>query len=245
MIIIYIYTLNTYAVYMITVGISFCEHKYEIVPRIAEFFNSISNVSYLFAAAGLAAGVGPIPIAYTLGFVGIGSFFFHSTGSVVGEMIDEWAMICFMVHVFCMLNKKRPNRLYPLIIFVLLLGMFYYTSRPVYKIFIDLFAVALVTLLSSLYLQIRSNDGKVPRRYYMYSLSAFLVAYAAWCVEQYTPCTTIAHFYVLHPAWHIGTAISMYHLVQCIHHLPVAAHLDPNTGVPLSLFHDVAASDTF
>ncbi|KAI5783568.1 ceramidase [Geopyxis carbonaria] len=83
-----------------TAKMNFCELDYYMTPYIAEFINTISNVSYLWLAwhgyrqCCRNGGNNTIKLGYALlAFVGIGSIVFHATLKYECQLIDELAML--------------------------------------------------------------------------------------------------------------------------------------------------------
>ncbi|XP_046857220.1 alkaline ceramidase-like isoform X2 [Xenia sp. Carnegie-2017] len=85
-----------------TAHIDWCEPNYEFSPNIAEFFNTISNCIYfvipplniyLFSEYSSKVGQSFNVVWLLMMVIGASSAYFHATLSLVGQLLDEVAIL--------------------------------------------------------------------------------------------------------------------------------------------------------
>lgn len=85
-----------------TAHIDWCEPNYAISPNIAEFFNTVSNIIYfvipplniyLFREYSNIIGAGFNVVWILMMMIGASSAYFHATLSLVGQLLDEVAIL--------------------------------------------------------------------------------------------------------------------------------------------------------
>ena len=94
--------------------IDWCENNYEYSPYIAEFFNTISNIPYIIF---YYVGIYSFKNFYCknddkllygcLLLIGITSFYFHATLSLLGQLLDEFCIILLLANTLCMIYKDK------------------------------------------------------------------------------------------------------------------------------------------
>ncbi|KAK5637777.1 hypothetical protein RI129_000040 [Pyrocoelia pectoralis] len=104
--------------------IDWCEGNYKFSPLIAEFVNTVTNIIFvilppllihLFRGYGQFVNRGIHIIWILLIFVGLSSAYFHATLSLIGQLLDEVAILWVFFVAFSMFY---PRRLFPVKRFV-------------------------------------------------------------------------------------------------------------------------------
>lgn len=102
--------------------IDWCEPNYTMHPSIAEFTNTISNITfillspvfiYLYRDYARVVNHGVTIIWILFAIVGISSAYFHATLSLLGQMLDELSILWLLAASFALWT---PRRVYPAIL---------------------------------------------------------------------------------------------------------------------------------
>ena len=105
-----------------TSPVDWCESNYRLHPLIAEFANTVSNVSFLIASPILIylfndyakqVNRGIYLIWLLFAAVGLASAYFHATLSLLGQLLDELTILWLLSTAFGM---WIPRRSYPRIL---------------------------------------------------------------------------------------------------------------------------------
>ena len=89
--------------------ISFCEPKYDVMPQIAEFWNTISNIGFLLVGWKWFFRTKQKFPPFFCFFTGIGSILFHATIHYWGECFDEFAMIFLLSSLIIIAYDFTPR----------------------------------------------------------------------------------------------------------------------------------------
>jgi hypothetical protein len=176
-----------------------------------ETTNSISNVAFFIAHAYAPE----TKSCWLISVVGIGSFYFHVSGSYLGELIDELAMS--LLAYFYFVDVYGPSTTYAALTAVVWI---LYVTLGAYSIFVTFF---LLQILVPVYI-VAFHTQKTPQQK-MDLLKArvcIFVAVYCWGNERYLyanglcPVDVADPRYYLHSYWHIGTALAHYHFMLVI-----------------------------
>lgn len=229
--------------------VDWCEANYSVVPGIAEFWNTISNsiffiippiLIYLFKQYQRQVCSGVNVVWVLLIFVGAGSVYFHSTLSLVGQLLDEvailyvclaalanWVPSSYLPNVF----KKDRKKFY---IFLSLSGIcttaVAFIKPEVNHLLLFSFGIPGLYLLVN---ELRNCD--CPRVYHVGVMSAvwFFTAVGCWISDRFF-CDQIS-FQYLHCAWHIFICLGSYMACVCYAYF-YACHECPEQGPRLSFW---------
>ena len=184
--------------------IEFCEEKYLINPYISEFWNSISNLSYIYVGYRLNR----IPtFSNPIYAVGISSFLFHATGRFYAEILDEFS-ICFIVLlIYCHSDKVSNNDVH-FLTSIVILNFLFYVKIKLFLIFYFLYISIVIITFSKFYY--KKGIGE----FLMY----FIPAKICWLIEH-NYCQDNQELYIFHSFWHILSALSLYKLIQLINRI--------------------------
>ncbi|XP_013133267.1 PREDICTED: alkaline ceramidase [Papilio polytes] len=207
--------------------VDWCESNYSISPVIAEFFNTVTNVIFFLFPPVLihlfqeySKFVNPaINVLWVLLMVvGLSSAYFHATLSLVGQLLDELAILWVFMAAFAMFFPKRY--------FPKFLG----GNRRLLSFYCSLFAVlstgflvmhpaanafALMTLVAPalFFLYKELNRVKCPRVYRLglRCMAVCLLAMFCWIIDRmFCDAWLSIDFPYLHGVWHILIFIASY-----------------------------------
>lgn len=208
-----------------------CEPNYEIIPTVAEFYNTISNVVFIIPAVILSilfhkSYVGKLSCKCHLVWIsmvvmGIGSAYYHATLNLFGQLWDEAGILWVTMATFGLFTpthylpnymKKRRSTFQITIFFCLLLQMFLLTVYPVINKFaFTIYGIPVFYMLVKESKQTSNQDAKLIG---WQAFSTWIIAIFCWVFDQvscgFLLSTGIKY---LHALWHIFAAIAA---VRCI-----------------------------
>ena len=182
------------------IPLTFCEGKYEKNKYIAEYYNTLSSIGYLFLGLYLIKNK-QIYLGYCLIYLFVGTFIMHMTLQRYGQIMDETAMLLIVFNVSKKLNVKNTQ------IQKYCLNTLTYTSFTVYiifnknkYIFISIFFSYLLYCGKLINKKLRGNTNLILYTFFM------TISFVFWLLDQL--CYNKVDYY--HALWHIGTTISMF-----------------------------------
>ncbi|XP_047525121.1 alkaline ceramidase [Pieris napi] len=207
--------------------VDWCESNYSITPMIAEFVNTVSNILFFLLPPvlihlfqGYAKFFNPaINVLWLLLMVvGLSSAYFHATLSLVGQLLDELAILWVFMAAFATFFPKRyfpsflgGNRrllaLYASVFSVLSTGFLVMHPKANAFALMTLAVPALVFLCKEL------KRVKCPRVYRLglRCVAVSLLAMFCWITDRmFCDAWLYINFPYLHGAWHILIFIASY-----------------------------------
>jgi hypothetical protein len=174
-----------------------------------ETMNSISNIAFVIAHAFA-------PDGWLISVVGLGSFYFHVSGSYLGELTDELAMS--LLAYFYFVDVYGPSNVYAVLTAIV---WSLYIIHGTYSIFVTFF---LCQILTPVYIVVfRTRKTARQKMDLLKALVCISGAVYCWGYERHLhanglcPVDVADPRYYLHSYWHIGTALAHYHFMLVIH----------------------------
>jgi hypothetical protein len=181
--------------------IDWCEDNYQVSYYIAEVLNTFSNIPFLILSYyGLQNHHGPHEKVFwtIMALIGLFSAYFHATLSELGQVLDEEAILLFMIWLEIELHLK---------ISMIVISTITLFALPYFNRFY--LAIAVCYQFSKFYFNPQHHHPELKRLYetlmVFYSLAGIL-----WIIDL-----TLCHYlYIsLHWIWHLTTALGMYQTI--------------------------------
>lgn len=186
-------------------SVTFCEDKYIKSQYIAEYYNTLSGISY--SLVGLYFYNKNIKdIGFILFFLGIGTCLLHATQRFYGQWLDECSMLTLCFYTIKRLRLKKNKFTRDNILLVILFSYFYFDN------FFGYFLILFSSLL--IYIYFIAKELNINRRYFQIYLYVFIFSAVCWALDQVF-CNYVKNYY-LHAVWHIGTSISIFFGINSI-----------------------------
>tara|TARA_B100001540_G_scaffold40663_1_gene36069 strand:- start:10 stop:615 length:606 start_codon:yes stop_codon:yes gene_type:complete len=185
------------------VSVSFCEEKYVVSDYIAEYYNTMSALSYVIVGI-LFYRTRLKELSIIMILLGLGTALLHGTLRFYGQWLDEISMLILSFFIIKEIRKEKFNkRTSNLYLVTLILPYF------IFEKFFCYFFLVFCSLQIYIYLIARKKIKKYTLEYYLiksYSI-ILLISGICWLLDQLF-CEYVRE-YQLHAVWHAGTALSM------------------------------------
>jgi len=185
------------------ISISFCEDKYVVSKYIAEYYNTMSALSYIIVGL-IFYNTKFKNLSRIIILLGLGTALLHGTLRFYGQWFDEISMLILSFFIIKEIRRerfnKRTNNLY-------LLGLI--LPYFVFERFFCYFFLVFCSLQIYIYLIARKDLIIYSLEYYLiksYSIILILSG-ICWVLDQLF-CEYVRD-YQLHAVWHAGTALSL------------------------------------
>ena len=186
------------------VSVKFCEDKYIVSEYIAEYYNTMSALSYIIVGL-LFSRTRLKNLSKIIILLGLGTALLHGTLRFYGQWLDEVSMLILSFYIIKEVRlirlNKRTNNLY---LFPLIFNYFLFSHYFCY------FFIVFVSLQIYTYKITQRNHNKCSRQEYFliksYSI-LLMISSICWLCDQLF-CEYVRD-YQLHAVWHVGTALSL------------------------------------
>eukprot|EP00043_Microstomoeca_roanoka_P019100 m.210858 g.210858 ORF g.210858 m.210858 type:complete len:264 (+) comp16940_c4_seq3:1588-2379(+) len=214
-----------------TSTLDWCEENYKVLPYIAEFWNTVSNLALILPCfVGLYnCYTASLEWRFVFSFlglliVGIGSWLFHMTLLWHYQLVDELSMIyASCIFMFCIVDARvsaGSNGLLlsiALLVYAVLVTYFYIRHKAV-LFHQTSYALQVAGIMFFAYLKSRAAPPHI-RALFPIALASYVFAFLLWNIDNQL-CGTLqfvraylgifAPVVQLHAWWHIGVGIGSY-----------------------------------
>ncbi len=202
--------------------VHFCEER--LCAWVVEPSNAWSSLAYVIIGVVMAfgarrAGIVGATIAAAQIMIGVGSFFFHGTGTFAGEVVDQIGMFMLSALILCCSwaqargwSPRTTVSRYVVIVVASTIAIF--IVRP---LGIPIFAVQLVVGLGWQVLLWRGAEGQARQdhRLFFTTLGLFMCSFAIWVTDiSGLVCDPHNHLITGHAIWHVLNAICVWRLAE-------------------------------
>ena len=189
--------------------VHFCEAR--ICGWIREPADAWSSVAYLLGAVVMIARRQPVLAILAQVLIGVGSFFFHASGTFVGELVDQMGMYllsCLML-AYAAAEARRLSEQKAIALWAGLVAVSTALNVAIRPIGIPLFALELT---AGIFWQVKLGGWPSPARYRaLYTgIGIFVVSFGIWITDiTGLVCDPNRHWMNGHAIWHTLDALSI------------------------------------
>ena len=196
-----------------TSEVDWCEENYKHSKYIIEYYNTISNLSYIFLSFyGLYVFKDLNCKLYkkifiNLLIIGLSSIIFHSTLSLFGQVIDEFTIFILIMNTIIVLSQNiYLGKIVILLYLLFVYNIFYNIKFNLILLFFNGFI--LFYNLNNYFLSYKNHKKIV--KYWNISKISMLFAIISWIIDKYF-CNQIPSI-EFHALWHLFSAISTFYI---------------------------------
>ena len=187
------------------VSVSFCENKYIVSDYIAEYYNTMSALSYVIVGL-LFYKTKLQKLSKIIILLGLGTALLHSTLRFYGQWIDELSMLILSFYIIKEIRQMRFGITTSELYLLLLIFPYFLFER-----YFSYFFVVFSSLQIYTYTISRKNYDECTRQVY-YLIKAYLIVLIlssiCWLGDQLF-CDYVQD-YQLHAVWHVGTSLALF-----------------------------------
>ena len=187
------------------VSVSFCEDKYIVSDYIAEYYNTMSALSYVIVGL-LFYKTKLKKLSKIIILLGMGTALLHSTLRFYGQWLDEISMLILSFYIIKEIRQMRFG--FTTSEWYLLLLIFPYF---LFERYFSYFFMVFSSLQIYTYTISRKKYDECTREVY-YLIKAYLIVLIlssiCWVCDQLF-CDYVQN-YQLHAVWHVGTSLALF-----------------------------------
>jgi len=225
--------------------VDWCEENYTFSPHIAELFNTVSNILFFIIPPFLIhlhrdyarhCGAGIHCVWLLLMVVGVCSAYFHATLSLLGQLLDELAILWVVMGCYWLWYpasalpsrwKKQPDgrrKFSNIFIILAILVSFLGFIQPAVNAFCLMLLVVPTLMLMGLQLKKENNSRIINLG--QRSVGLIVLALTAWLNDRFF-CSYWSGlgFPYLHGVWHILVFLSSYTSIVLFAYCDVINHM--------------------
>jgi len=229
--------------------LDWCEPNYVYSNFIAEFFNTWTNLPYIFIGFITMFNLPPSSVfqrvklaGLALSAIGFGSMYFHGTLTRRGQAADELAIVYWEASLLFTLLETRLNRIFGRNSTLQWIGLlFLLFCETVLYGFMDVYPQlgwalyhplhVSVSIINVGLLSLNMNNCKRTAFLIKLGLTLIAIAFAAWLLDMFA-CESTKHLHLHAFGWHFLSAAA----IACLHSAVVLHVARENNIARVSIF---------
>jgi len=187
------------------VSVVFCENKYNVSNYIAEYYNTMSALSYVIVGL-LFYKTKLRKLSKIIILLGVGTALLHSTLRFYGQWLDEISMLILSFYIIKEIRQMRFDIKTSEWYLLLLVFPYFLFERYFSYFFIVFSSLQIYTYTIS-----RKNYDECTRQvYYLIKAYSIILVLSSICWLGDQLFCDYVQDYQLHAVWHVGTALSLF-----------------------------------